>query len=363
MLSYQTFLLILSVLLLGGGCKTEIKTTEVPFNSKFIYYQGRIDTSHNNAAFMWSGTSATIRFKGTGVTAVLEDEKGENYYNVIIDNDSIIMLHPSSGKNTYTLVSGLSAGEHTVELFKRTEWDKGTTKFFGFNVTGTPLEIDKKRDLKIEFYGNSITSGYAVEDYSGKDRPDSIYTNNYYSYAAVTARMLNADYRCISKSGIGIMISWFPLIMPEMYDRLIPGDSTSVWDFTEYTPDIVVINLFQNDSWLVNMPDFPEFKHRFGTTPPDKEFIINSYKDFVSKIRGHYPDAHIICMLGSMDITKEGSPWPGYVEEAVKRLNDGRIQTFFVPYKNTPGHPKVEEQKDMATKLTGFIKESILNEH
>jgi hypothetical protein len=33
---------------------------------------------------------------------------------------------------------------------------------------------------------------------------------------------------------------------------LDPVDSTSKWDFSGYTPDVVVINLFQNDSWLVN---------------------------------------------------------------------------------------------------------------
>jgi hypothetical protein len=56
------------------------------------------------------------------------------------------------------------------------------------------------------------------------------------------------------------MLSWFPLIMPEMYDRADPTDSTSKWDFSKYTPDVVVINLFQNDSWLARRHDFPEFK-------------------------------------------------------------------------------------------------------
>jgi hypothetical protein len=39
----------------------------------------------------------------------------------------------------------------------------------------------------MEFYGNSITAGYAIEDFSGNDQPDSTYTNNYLSYAAITA--------------------------------------------------------------------------------------------------------------------------------------------------------------------------------
>jgi hypothetical protein len=337
------------------GCENDLK---VPYFSTDIEYMGRVDVSGNFAKLMWPGTSAKITFEGSTVYAELQDETGDNYYNVIIDNDSIFMLHTDTGKHKYLLVQGLGKGKHTVELFKRTEWTKGTTRFYGFEITGDAgiFPPKKEKGLKLEFYGNSITAGYAVEDYSGKDSPDSIFTNNYYSYAAVAARKLNAEYYCIARSGIGIMISWFPMIMPEMYDRLDPSDPESKWDFSLYTPDIVVINLFQNDSWLVNNPDFPEFKHRFGTTPPDEKFIVESYKKFVTKIRSKYPAAKIICMLGSMDITKEGSPWPGYVTKAVEEMKDKNIYTLFVPYKNTPGHPKVEEQEAMADTLVGFIR-------
>ncbi len=348
-LTLSLFLLILA------GCKSDIK---VPFDSTNISYMGRIDTSGNAARIFWSGTSIKLAFEGSSVYADLKDEKGDNYFNVIIDDDSITILHPDSVRKKYLLADNLGKGDHTVEIFKRTEWTKGNTDFYGFEVKGNAriLPSDNDRELKIEFYGNSITAGYAVEDYSGKDRPDSIYTNNYYSYAAVTTRELNADYRCICRSGIGIMISWFPMIMPEMYYRLDPADQESKWDFSLYTPDIVVVNLFQNDSWLVNMPDYPEFKHRFGTTPPKKDFIVDSYRNFVSTLRDKYPDAKIVCMLGNMDITKEGSPWPGYVKEAVEQMNDKNIYTLFVPYKGTPGHPKVEEQKIMADTLVNMIK-------
>ena len=60
-------------------------------------------------------------------------------------------------------------------------------------------------------------------------------------------------------------------------------------------------------------------------------------------------------MLGNMDVTKQGSEWPGYVKEAVARVGDTKIYTLFVPYKDSPGHPKVNEQKLIADKLTAFI--------
>jgi len=155
------------------------------------------------------------------------------------------------------------------------------------------------------------------------------------------------------------MVSWFPEIMPEVYDRLNPTNSTSKWNFSKYTPDIVVINLFQNDSWIVNNPQNPQFIARFGTTAPTEAFIIKSYQNFIKSIRAKYPNSAIICALGNMDATRVGSAWPGYIEKAAKGLNDAKIFTHFFPYKDTPGHPKVAEQKAMADDLIEFIDKNI----
>ncbi|HJX71942.1 MAG TPA: hypothetical protein VJ346_08320 [Bacteroidales bacterium] len=305
MIKFIEFVCILAVIHLAAGCckKTYLN---VGYKNPQIEYSGRVDTSRTDGADLyWSGTSVKINFEGTTILALMEDETGDNYYNVIVDGAVVSMVRPSTIREYHQLASKLDKGKHTVEIFKRTEWDRGRTTFFGFQIRGDskllPKAPPKKR--KIEFYGNSITAGYAVEDYSGGDSPEGTFTNNYLSYAAIIARHFNAEYRCICKSGIGIIISWFPLTMPEMYDRLIPEDSTSKWDFGSFTPDIVVINLLQNDSWLVEMPEEEEFKKKFGDAAPDEDFIISSYKNFVSRIRRHYPEANIICALGHMDAT------------------------------------------------------------
>jgi hypothetical protein len=361
MIKYLKLICILAVLQLLISCSSKTDLV-ISYRNPQIGYSGRIDTSRiEGADLYWSGTSVRLNFEGKSIKALLEDERGDNYYNVIIDDSIIMMLRPGTMRKYIQLASELGMGKHSVLIFKRTEWDRGKTTFYGFQISGNgkllPKSPPKKR--KIEFYGNSITAGYAVEDTSGRDSPEGPLTNNYLSYAAITARHFDAEYSCICKSGIGIMISWFPLIMPEMYDRLVPEDSASKWDFTLYTPDIVVINLLQNDSWLVEMPENEEFKMRFGNKAPGEEFIISSYKQFVSAIRRHYPEAHIICALGSMDATREGSRWPDYIRQAVSELNDTKIYTHFIPFKNTPGHPDIEEQNEMANSLIQFINENI----
>jgi hypothetical protein len=353
-------ILIITTLVLIVGCTGEQKLF-VDYSDPDIAYEGRIDTSQNRTILYWSGSSVKINFEGSSIGAVLKEGRSDNYYNVIIDEDSMFILKPEVSKKYHRLASNLSAGPHSVELFKRTEWDRGTTTFYGFQIEGDPkvLPRSQQKKRKIEFYGNSITAGYAVEDFSGDDSPDSTYTNNYLSYSAILARHYDAEYSCICRSGIGINISWFPVIMPDIYDKLNPEDPESQWDFSLYQPDIVVINLMQNDSWLVNMPESEEFQDRFGDKAPGKEAIISAYEQFVANIREQYPTAAIICALGNMDATKEGSEWPGYVSRAVSNLNDSGIYTHFVDHKDSPGHPTIEEQQDMAESFIQFIDENI----
>jgi hypothetical protein len=354
---FSSFLLVL----LLTGCAVQ-KNISVSPQAKQVAYMGRVGKPSPEAAELyWSGTSVKLNFEGTSVKARLKDSSGNSYYNVILDGDSISILQPDKEAKLYTLAAQLQPGKHTVELFKRTEWDKGTTTFYGFELEngGKTLPAAAPKNRKIEFYGNSITAGYAVEDYSGKDSWAGTNTNNYVSYAALTSRFFDADYTCVCKSGIGVTVSWEPLIMPEIYDRLNPSDSTSTWDFSQKQPDLVIINLFQNDSWIVEQPNNAQFKRRFGSTKPSEEFLITAYQNFVRSIRSKYPNAHIVAMLGNMDITRAGSPWPGYVEKAVAGLQDQKVYTLFAPYKDTPGHPRVEEQQVMANQLIKFIQEKL----
>jgi len=335
--------------------------TLIKSNDNRIRYSGRIAMTDSTAELSWSASSITINFRGTGISAILKDERSDNNYNVIVDGNVIKILHPVADKTTYKLADSLSQGKHTLQLFKRTEWAMGKTWFYGFNLSNstTLLTPPAAKKRKIEFFGNSITCGYADEDTEGKDRGTSLYENGYLSYAAITARHFDAEFYNTSKSGIGITVSWFPMVMSEMYDRADATDPNNKWDFSKYTPQVVIINLFQNDSWIVKLTNNEQFKARFGTTPPTPEFIINAYQSFVKSIRSKYPAAKIICILGSMDATKAGSPWPGYIDAAVAGLNDKNIYTHFIPYKNTPGHPSVKEQQAMADDLIAFMEKTV----
>lgn len=337
----------------------------ISFNDRKISIEGRVGKTDSCIEMSWSGTNISIRVKSCGtVKALLADSHGNNFYYVIVDGNesSARKIIISKEKQLYTLASFADNRTHHVQLFKITNTDDHVTRFYGFKIDdgGKVLKPARKPKRKIEFFGNSITCGHGVD--VPKDSADSgapQYFNNYKAYGAITARHFNAQYHCTSKSGIGVMVSWFPQVMPEIYDRVDPNDSAQKWDFRLYQPGIVVVNLLQNDSWIVNMPGNEEFKKRFGTTKPTEAFIVQAYANFIAKLRSKYPHANIICVLGNMDATRDGSKWPGYVRQAVASLNDRKIITYFFKYKDTPGHPTQAEQKAMADELIAMIEKGI----
>lgn len=332
-------------------------TRFVPFNNEKIEYMGRVAKTKTTTEIYWSGSSIKIAFKGTSISAILQDECGKNYFSVLVDDAVTGVIKPLTSQKTYLLASGLPYGVHTVQLFKRTEWTQGKTSFYGFNLNHDAKILSlPPKEKHIEFYGDSITCGYAVEDDSGMDSDDPFYTDNYKSYAAITARYFDADYTCIARSGIGISIGFIPQIMPEMYNLHNPSEPNSIWNYSQKTMDMVIINLLQNDYSIYSNPEHEEYKRRFGNGIPDKRFFVSAYGNFVKAIRTNYPNTQIICMLGNMDITKAGSLWPEYVQEAVSSLNDIKIHTLIVPFKNTSGHPNADEQRKLATTLIRFLK-------
>ena len=349
----------LFVLTLVVGSTAVASTTIAPDNPR-LQYTGRIDYTHPTAPQMsWPGSSLTACFTGSSSLAVvLDDQLGKNYFNAFIDDDLAhpVILHCEQGKKSYAVADKLPPGPHKLLLTKRTEGEEGATTIRGLVLSddGSLLTPPERPKHRMEIFGDSISSGMGNE--SPDDGPDHLVKdkNNFMTYGAIAARELHAELHVISQSGIGVMVSWFDFIMPQFYDQLSAvGNNDTQWDFSQWTPEVVVINLFQNDKWLIDR------EHRLKPTPSDEQ-RIKAYLDFVKSIRGKYPHAYIICALGSMDATEAGSKWPGYITAAVTRMKKEdpgeKIDTLFFEFTGFGGHPRVKQHQANAAKLTAFIR-------
>jgi len=324
-----------------------------------LQYTGRIDFAQASAPMIsWPESAIAGTFTGSTLALKFDDHEGKNYFNVFIDDDEThaLVLQLERGLKTYPVADHLAPGEHRFLVTKRTEGAEGTTLFEGLELAdGAKLLAPPPRPKhRIEFFGDSITSG--MGDESPDTGPDDrgIDKNSHLSYAAITARALDAEIHMTSQSGIGMMMSWFPFTMPDFYDQLSAvGDNDTHWDFARWTPEVVVINLFQNDNWLIGRD------HKMQPEPDDAA-RVKAYRSFVARIRQLYPKAYIVCTLGSMDATRPGSPWPGYIKSAVEGARadgDSRIDTLFFPFTGYGQHPRVKHHQANAALLTPFIRE------
>jgi lysophospholipase L1-like esterase len=286
----------------------------------YIQYVGRFDMRDpKNVVFDWPGVYICARFEGTSCSIRLQDSTDE--FAVIVD-DHAPRLFSAAGSTIRTLASGLADSvPHTIMIQKRTEPFVGKGVFMGFILDkgAKLLPPEKRPDRRIEFIGNSITSGYGVEGDSSSCHFSKETENAAMAYAAVTSRELHADYHLISYSGRGVVRNYGDSNktsidpMPSLYDRTCFNEPNVKWDFARWIPQAVVINLGTND---------------FSTHPfPDSEVFEGAYNTLIARVRSLYPDVTIFCVIGPMI----EEPCTGYVRDVVsqQQKKEGRDKDVF----------------------------------
>ena len=322
---------------------TDVDTSpvEIAPDDPALHYTGRIPVTASGASMYWPGSSVSFFTDAPAVTAHLSDPLGGNYLAVVVDGGEPVVVGGVKGASSVVVAEGLTGADHHIELFKRTEGWEEAIVFEGLTLPmGGSIEAVPEPTLRMEFYGDSITSGYSVD--CTCDDGAAIYKNHYETYAAITARTLGAEHHSISLSGVGITQSWWEGTMLDYWDSV--GLDDGAWDFADWPADIVVINLGQNDYWI--------------GAGAELEW---AYVGFIGQIREVHEDAAIFLVLGSMDATASGSPLPDYVRGAVETMNergDERVFSHIFPYV-AGGHPVASVQADMATQLVAVIEDAM----
>jgi hypothetical protein len=313
-----------------------------PADDPNIQYTGRIDFSNPKQPRFWTaGVYIQAKFKGSSCEILINDEtqwgKFHNYIVVVIDNNK-----PVRYKTT--------AGEHTITVCKNTEALIGYLEFVGLNCEAL-LPMPLKPSRKIEFIGNSITSGMGVDLEIPCGGTSEWYDQHsaWFAYGPRTARDLKAQWHLTSESGIGLIHSCCnkPMLMPQIYDKVNLSKDSLVWDFSKYQPDVVTVCLGQNDG----IQDSTKFSQ--------------AYVEFVGRLRGYYPDAQIICLTSPMANEKLRKTLINYLTGVVSYMNskgDKKIDRYFFSrgFNNgCGGHPDMKDQEMIATELTAFLREKM----
>ena len=340
----------------------------LPNNSSLIY-SGRIDLS-DPFAIVWTypGTFVRMKFKGTQLFIHVRNKHNywNNYLGVAEGDAQTKLLLPEEGEATIEIpLQTTQDNIHEVTIFKRQDACHELT-ILGFEIncnTDDEFELLEASPLpprRIEVYGDSVSAGEVSEaiDYVAKADPEhnGEYSNSWYSYAWIAARKLDAQLHDIAQGGVALLdnTGWYHepdyIGMEQVWNKMRynPDYGTvKEWDFSKYTPDIVIVAIGQNDSH----PD------DYMKTDYEGEKAKNwrtHYRQFLAKLRETYPDAWIICCT---TLLQHDIGWDMSISQAVLDIADKKIShcVFQRNGKATPGHLRIPEAEEMAEELCHYI--------
>ncbi len=322
-------------------------------DNHLIQYTGRVDFANPEVPRIWApGVYISAKFKGNQCQVLINDEvasdNNHNYIEIIIDGKNPYRIKLTQKVNVITLPDSLAGTEHTVIICKDTESNIGYIDFVGFRCEGLlPLPAKPKR--KIEYFGDSITSGTGMdlsEIPCGKGQWYDEH-NAYMSYGARTSRNLDAQWQLTALAGVGLIHSCcdMKVVMPQIYDKVFLAADSVKWDFKNYQPDVVTICLGQNDG------------------PQDSTLFCGAYVKLISNIRQHYPKADIICLTSPMADKTLTPILQRYLTAITAHMNAGgdkKVYKYFFSkqyHNGCGGHPDLDDHKLIADELTAYIRQ------
>jgi lysophospholipase L1-like esterase len=251
-----------------------------------IQYQGRWDRSQYGTARTGRGAVyMKANFTGTLLAVDLKDTHA--WWEYSIDNSP--MKHFKAKESTTVLAPSLPAGNHQVLLVRDTEGENGISEINGFILSdnATMISPTKPTNRRIEVLGDSITAGAwnkGLGDYVDQE-------NGYMAFGPILARMLNAEWSIVAKSGEGVVRNYSePLGLPghiirakEDYVRTFYTQEEPKWDFKIDPPQAILIAYGTND--FVDKHNLPKMED-FGM----------EYVRLINTVRSHNPSATIICL-------------------------------------------------------------------
>lgn len=289
------------------------------------------------------------------------------------------------------LARNLNAEKETlISIIKDTQAMAGDAEHvlfiheIGLSESGEFCKIPERK-LKIEFIGDSITSG---EGLAGK--PDEMDWISQWmcaskTYAWQTAKAMNADMSAFSQCGWGICWGWDGNIhnnMPEHYNKvcsLLNSEyqkelgTCNTYDFPVKN-DFVVVNLGTNDNGAFSQPVWKdengkEYPHAMDennvASVEDAELLKAGITAFLKNIREKNPESKIVWVWGMIRLKTVPPILQEAVSEYKKETGDYQVYALELSAmedvekteedKGSRGHPGPKTHRLAAEKLTAFL--------
>ncbi|KAL9650412.1 hypothetical protein ABK040_004637 [Willaertia magna] len=311
-----------------------------------FHVKGRHEIENNKVKYDFYVEMELSKFniKQQPFTLSLFFDDTANHYNIIFMNSTqhevsrkILYIKANNYSYPQTLTfSDLTQTQNlTLLIQKRTKsYVGGVVSFGGVKINNNEIEYIPqkyiplvyengkiiKNLLKIKFLGASVSCGMSLdrEDCSGviNNGDASI------SFTTLTAKKLKAlEHRLICRSGIGVCVG---SIFEKMYVHTFEVDfidllyyNSRLWNFFKFIPDVVVINLGNNDYSALSKGEVDGYIKNYN----------NLLDLIISKYRPHNRNLKIVSTVGVL--YGDNYQYSGITESIVKNRTEFNTTIFW----------------------------------
>ena len=331
-----------------------------------------------------SGIEANIRGGELWVDIEVGCDYQEPWFVTEINGAFISRQMLLKGRHKVCLFRNLNPEElRNVKFYKDTQMVAGEAALYtvihGVETDGTFEPVEDKK-LKIEFVGDSITSGEGTYGSFKEIDWRTMFHSSSRQYASYIERALDVESRVISHGGWGVYTGWDNDIrsnIPSIYEKvcgLAAGEENEKLgaqepnDFSTWQPDAIIVNLCTNDNSAFDQPAFDvpgegpcklrRNEDRSFVTE-DIEKIKNAITDFLKVLRKNNPKAHILWAYGMLG-SEMNLPICDAINRYVKETKDNNVAFLNLPDTTDEtvgsfGHPGMFSQEAAAEVLVDYL--------
>lgn len=298
---------------------------------KNLKVYGRTGGDESSLALFWTGSGFEVNVKASELWMDVEVDYDlyEQWISVEINGEFVSRQMLIKGSYSVCLFRGMNTELiKNVRVYKDVQAmnsdDKCIFLIYGLKTDGEFKEVKEKK-MKIEFIGDSISSGEGTIGAKQEEDWISMWFSCANNYAVMTAKKLDADFRILSQSGWGVLCSWDNnpnYALPKYYEQIcgvVNGERNKelgAWnlnDFDSWKPDVIVVNLGTNDGGAFTSPEWIDevtgktFKQNIDE---DGNYNIGDIKrfemaviKFLCKIRRNNKESKILWAYGMLGIS------------------------------------------------------------